>query len=563
MNSKATSVQGASSSDIPNRHGSQSRPLTIEERRKLVGESLRVGNPPNHAKELPDVADPKFDCQLELAVDAIKPYERNPRRADNVKFSEIKESIRVGGIRNPLTVTRRPGDTNFIVEAGGNTRLVAIQQLWAETGDPRFQKITVMYRPWRSESHVLTAHLIENEQRGELTFWDKAVSAMALKAELEAEQSRTLSMREFEEELKQRGMSANRSGLSQYQFATEKLNALGAALASVSGADVKAIQPRLNLIKRYAEKRAGTTEAELYAQFLNRVLERHADRYSKTRVFNATALCEDCELALSEHFSVPITQLRLVLDQLEKSPDLPREALEATVASGVETAHAAPTATPVTGGAATAPRVITADTRTSPVQPVERVSARQSAVAPVRTNSLADLSHPARGQSPDDSTLLALLEDVKQCAAHFARLTGVGDCLNFCELMPCGYYMEAPPTPLDLEPDQPLRHRAWWVLALMSGQMHEEVSRHLPAQSRWAQAHVQDELSDSELPLLIENELGGFLTLDAVLTDWLLDSTDDAASLFWEIVVLVREIRKLAPTRVAIPDTSNAFARKS
>ena len=97
----------------------------------------------------------------------------------------------------------------------------------------------------------------------------------------------------------------------------------------------------------------------------------------------------------------------------------------------------------------------------------------------------------------------------------------------------------------------------------MSGQMHEEVSRHLPAQSRWAQAHVQDELSDSELPLLIENELGGFLTLDAVLTDWLLDSTDDAASLFWEIVVLVREIRKLAPTRVAIPDTSNAFARKS
>ena len=162
------------------------------------------------------MADPKFDCQLELAVDAIKPYERNPRRANNVKFNEIKESIRVCGIRNPLTVTRRPGDTDFIVEAGGNTRLVAIQQLWAETKEPRFQSMTVMFRPWRSESHVLTAHLIENEQRGELTFWDKATGAMALKAQLETEQGRALSMREFEEELKQLGMSANRSSLSQY-----------------------------------------------------------------------------------------------------------------------------------------------------------------------------------------------------------------------------------------------------------------------------------------------------------------------------------------------------------
>lgn len=95
----------------------------------------------------------------------------------------------------------------------------------------------------------------------------------------------------------------------------------------------------------------------------------------------------------------------------------------------------------------------------------------------------------------------------------------------------------------------------------MSGQMHEQVSRQLPAKSRWAQAQVHDEMSESELPLLIENELGGPLTLDAVLTDWLLDSTDEAAALFWEIVVLVREIRKLASQRPAMPDTANAFAQ--
>jgi len=142
----------------------------LEERRRLVAESLRVSNPGNNARDLPTQADPRHDCQIELAVDEIKPYEHNPRRSDNAKFDEIKESIRACGIRNPITVTRRPGEQHFIIEAGGNTRLSAIQALWAETRDPRYQKLTALFRPWRSESHVLTAHLIENEQRGEMTF---------------------------------------------------------------------------------------------------------------------------------------------------------------------------------------------------------------------------------------------------------------------------------------------------------------------------------------------------------------------------------------------------------
>ena len=96
------------------------RQVSIDERRRLVAESLRVGNPGNNARELPAQADPRHDCQIELAVDDIRPYENNPRRTGNAKFAEIKDSIRSGGIRNPLTVTRRPGDEHFIIEAGGN-----------------------------------------------------------------------------------------------------------------------------------------------------------------------------------------------------------------------------------------------------------------------------------------------------------------------------------------------------------------------------------------------------------------------------------------------------------
>ena len=156
------------------------RHASIEERRRLVSESLQVGNPGNRAKDLPEQADPRHDCQIEVKVEEIRPYEHNPRRANNAKFAEIKESIRATGIRNPLTVTRRPGEKHFVIEAGGNTRLLAVQQLWAETRDPRFEKLTVLFRPWRSDAHVLVAHLIENEQRGELTFWDRANGLVAL-----------------------------------------------------------------------------------------------------------------------------------------------------------------------------------------------------------------------------------------------------------------------------------------------------------------------------------------------------------------------------------------------
>ena len=110
---------------------------SVDERRRFVAQSLQVGNPGNNARDLPGGPDARgsldqFEHQIELTVDDIRPYENNPRRSVNVKFDDIKESIRTSGLRLPLTVTRRPGESHYIVEAGGNTRLLALQQLWAE-----------------------------------------------------------------------------------------------------------------------------------------------------------------------------------------------------------------------------------------------------------------------------------------------------------------------------------------------------------------------------------------------------------------------------------------------
>ncbi|MBL0085903.1 MAG: hypothetical protein IPP44_04150 [Ideonella sp.] len=72
-----------------------SHKVSVDERRRLVAQSLQVGNPGNNARDLPGVADARashdqFEHQIELTVDDIRPYENNPRRSANVKFDDIK-----------------------------------------------------------------------------------------------------------------------------------------------------------------------------------------------------------------------------------------------------------------------------------------------------------------------------------------------------------------------------------------------------------------------------------------------------------------------------------------
>ncbi len=302
------------------------RQVSIDERRRLVAESLRVGNPGNNARALPAQADPRHDCQIELAVDDIRPYENNPRRTGNAKFAEIKESIRSGGIRNPLTVTRRPGDEHFIIEAGGNTRLLAVQQLWSETREERFSKLTVLFRPWRSECHVLTSHLIENELRGEMTFWDKATGIFSLKTRLEAEKGHPLSLRQLEDEMKERGLSINTATLAHCLFATERLRTLGEAVPELSGLAVQSMQPRLTHLRRHAQTRGAIAEAELYAAVFEPVFQEAVEQYQRSGSFSAASICLLCADALAQKLGEPVEQLRAAVQLPARSTQVVPEA---------------------------------------------------------------------------------------------------------------------------------------------------------------------------------------------------------------------------------------------
>ena len=125
---------------------------------------------------------PDAATTLKLDVRRIKSYERNPRRSENPEYDRIKSSIRADGMDQPLVVTCRPDETDYVVGAGGNTRLRILQELYEETGEERFQWVDCLFKPWREESDVLLAHLRENDLRGGLSFIDKAQAVFEAKA---------------------------------------------------------------------------------------------------------------------------------------------------------------------------------------------------------------------------------------------------------------------------------------------------------------------------------------------------------------------------------------------
>ncbi len=399
--------------------------VSVDERRRQVAESLQVGNPGNHARDLGVRLDAQTDCQIELNVDDVRPYENNPRRATNAKFDDIKESIRTSGLRSPLTVTRRPGESHFIVEAGGNTRLIALQQLWSETRDVRYRNLVVLFRPWQSESHVLTAHLIENEQRGDMTFWDKAAGVVALKQRLEEERGQSLSLRPLEDALHGLGVSVNTATLAHYLFALERLRTLGDAVPSISGLDVKTLQPRLNALKRYAQSRVSIAEDDLYAQIFNPVFRQVAQQYRRMQSFSVPTTCEACEVALARHIGEPVEVLR--------------DGVRRGLARGQE--HS------------------------------ELDGAGERSNAPSLNNDRVT------GADQSRRAFNAPMDSVFHAAQKFAGSVGLHECVEPSVETPTGCRVSALPS---AETASPERRRAWWLLAGVCGQLEPDAALPVP-----------------------------------------------------------------------------------
>ena len=169
---------------------------------------------------MPDLQEQTHLC---LDVTRIKAYERNPRRSKNPEYERIQASIRERGLEQPLVITRRPDESEFMVCAGGNTRLRILRQLCDRTGEERFCRVHCLYRPWTKESDVLLAHLRENDLRGGLSLVDRARAVVEARSLLGEELGEPISLRRLAAELRGAGYHISHSRISQMEYAVRTL----------------------------------------------------------------------------------------------------------------------------------------------------------------------------------------------------------------------------------------------------------------------------------------------------------------------------------------------------
>jgi ParB family protein of integrating conjugative element (PFGI_1 class) len=180
--------------------------------------------PPPDQSEPPPVEGHAVSAPLIIEITRIQPYERNPRHGANPEYDRIKDSIHSNGLDQPLVITQRPGAADYIVHAGGNTRLLILKELFDETGDARFSRVPCLFRPWNRESDVLLAHLRENDLRGSLTFIDKARAIHDAGRLLAQELGvKAISQTQLEIELRNAGYRIHQGLISRMAYTVERL----------------------------------------------------------------------------------------------------------------------------------------------------------------------------------------------------------------------------------------------------------------------------------------------------------------------------------------------------
>ncbi len=187
---------------------------------KLLAAGFERSSPSTSA-----LSDPIADTPMVITLDQLRPYDHDPRMKRNSAYEEIKASIRERGLDASPAITRRPGAQHYIIRNGGNTRLAILRELWTETKEERFFRISCLFRPWpeRGEIIALTGHLAENELRGGLTFIERALGVEKARGFYEQEGGAALSQSELARRLAADGYPVQQSHISRMSDAVRYL----------------------------------------------------------------------------------------------------------------------------------------------------------------------------------------------------------------------------------------------------------------------------------------------------------------------------------------------------
>lgn len=449
--------------------------------------------------------DPRADADDSfsiLPIGEVETYEYNPRTGNNPRYDDIRASIIADGITNPITVTRRPESSKYHPYGGGNTRLAIAKELQAN-GDTRFNTLKVIVKAWPGDANVISAHLAENENRGDISFWEKAQGVATFKKAHEKEHGAVLSTGDLGRELKSHGISFGVRVIQNFAFAVEHLSPIGPWLKATE----------VNEILRPAISGAMTvaTKFDVQRSIFEPVLLKHRDQVLATITYNKEAeesqrkpveldaadLVADLHEALAMAVGATPEIMPLMISAVESNSRITSEELKAIqIRKPVEPKQPpAPNASNanasqgqqrlLTGMLAGVPPAPAAP----PTPPTNQTPAARSASR--ASMGQEDQSVPtvsSRRRNPglpenvgtDDPTahVLSLVLDISDLAL-------LHDCILHVKDMPFGYCMDLPKTLEQMGdevlPDGQVQIRAasWKFLASLSGQLDPQWFTHV------------------------------------------------------------------------------------
>lgn len=267
---------------------------------------------------------------MNVPTDKIDFFDKNPRKhRDDESYEQIKASIRATGVQHPVHITQRPDSDRFVLAQGGNTRLSIVKELWAETNDNRFASIPCIYVEYTSETDIQIAHLIENEQRQEMCFWDKAQAYSEIREIFQSSSGKKLSLRDCETVFATHGLSVSHALLRFFFFANDKLQALDKLAIGLSIPKTTEISKTYNDLKKRC-KDDGKSEQDFEDWFV--IALRDFAQYAETDTeLDAGRLIEHLNISFSDYFDIQTANL---FKEDEYLPDTENSGLPESTLSG-------------------------------------------------------------------------------------------------------------------------------------------------------------------------------------------------------------------------------------
>lgn len=433
--------------------------------------SLHIGSPEQTDMNIGQSGFKPFNgLSMQVSIDEIDFFEKNPRHShDPEMYAQIKESIRASGVQQPVHITKRPNANKYVLAQGGNTRLKIVKELYEETGESRFSQMPCIYTEYTNDENILIAHLIENEQRADMSFWDKVSAYAELRDLFQQQSGKELSARALEPVFKEHGISLSYSKLAMYFFAANSLFGLGTFCNSLSLQKSNFLRQQFNDLKQTA-KSVDTDNEALFDMF-----------WEESMFAWSAAQTEDAELDIA---SIQTFVAKRFASTFQIAPDNDEDATDATALPK-----------PVSKPAATERSKIAANsddqkptTTVKPVRPTpehQSDSADRRPVAPadgpiIQESNESDETAPVFAVS--DRTRSEIQQDLLLAVKRLLKTVNLEKYLLTDPYMPYGFLLELPS--LNKEPlasryedhtDEVLRYGAIYLLHPSAGYVYHKL----------------------------------------------------------------------------------------